>query len=105
MRQSSHPSYSLSPACSFTASNDEGQQSLKSRASGRGQKGPMVGRRCDLPWVAETTYSRFFRRPTVGRFWGVPLPLIPSGYSPRGLSLVMEDVFALGSEAPSPRFY
>ena len=105
MRQSSHPSPSLSPTCSFTVAPDEGQPRLKSRASGRGQKGPTVGRRCDLPWVVMTTYRRFFRRPTVGRFWGVPLPLIPSGYSPRGLSLVMEGAFALGSEAPSPRFY
>ena len=32
------------------------------------KKKPTVGRRCDLPWVGETTYSRFFRRPTVGRF-------------------------------------
>ena len=87
------------------ASPDEGQPSLKSRASGRGQKGPTVGRIGDLPWVVMTTYSRFFRRPTVGRFLEVPLPLIPSGYSPRGLSLVMEDAFALGAEAPSPRFY
>ena len=36
----------------------------------RAKKGSTVGRRCDLPWVAETTYSRFFRRPTVGLFLG-----------------------------------
>ena len=35
---------------------------------GTSQKRPTVGRLCDLPWVASTTYSRFFRRPTVGRF-------------------------------------
>ena len=32
------------------------------------EKRSTVGRLCDLPWVGETTYSRFFRRPTVGRF-------------------------------------
>ena len=37
-----------------------------------GKKEPTVGRTCDLPWVGETTYSRFFRRPTVGRFLRVP---------------------------------
>ena len=37
----------------------------------RGKKGSTVGRLCDLPWVALTTYSRFFRRPTVGLFLGV----------------------------------
>ena len=31
----------------------------------------MVGRRCDLPWGVITTYSRFFRRPTVGLFLGL----------------------------------
>ena len=36
------------------------------------KKEPTVGRRCDLPWVVSTTYSRFFRRPTVDRF--LPLP-------------------------------
>ena len=29
-------------------------------ATGRAKKGSTVGRRCDLPWVGETTYSRFF---------------------------------------------
>ena len=37
----------------------------------RAKKGSTVGRLCDLPWVALTTYSRFFRRPTVGLFLGV----------------------------------
>ena len=32
------------------------------------EKRSTVGRLCDLPWVGETTYSRFFRRPTVDRF-------------------------------------
>ena len=32
------------------------------------QKKPTVGRRDDPQWVAVTTYSRFFRRPTVGSF-------------------------------------
>ena len=36
-----------------------------------GKKGSTVGRRCDLPWVVITTYSRFFRRPTVGLFLGL----------------------------------
>ena len=35
------------------------------------KKGSTVGRRSDLPWVVSTTYSRFFRRPTVGCFLGV----------------------------------
>ena len=43
--------------------------------TGEAKKGSTVGRRTDLPWVGETTYSRFFRRPTVGRFWGAPSPL------------------------------
>ena len=34
------------------------------------KKGCTVGRLSDLPWVVDATYSRFFRRPTVGRFWG-----------------------------------
>ncbi|ERJ72821.1 hypothetical protein HMPREF1556_00440 [Porphyromonas sp. oral taxon 278 str. W7784] len=29
----------------------------------KGKKKPTVGRLTDLPWVGETTYSRFFRRP------------------------------------------
>ena len=29
-------------------------------ATGRTKKGSTVGRRCDLLWVGETTYSRFF---------------------------------------------
>ena len=43
----------------------------RKEGKGREQKRPTVGRRCDLLWVVETTYSRFFGRPTVGRFWGV----------------------------------
>ena len=43
--------------------------------TGEVKKGPTVGRRTDLPWVGEATYSRFFRRPTVGRFWGALSPL------------------------------
>ena len=35
-------------------------------ASSTSQKGSTVGRLCDLPWVVLATYSRFFRRPTVG---------------------------------------
>ncbi|ERJ70341.1 hypothetical protein HMPREF1556_01609 [Porphyromonas sp. oral taxon 278 str. W7784] len=38
---------------------------------GRSPKRPTVGRRCDLPWVVLTTYSRFFGRSTVGLFLGV----------------------------------
>ena len=34
-----------------------------------------MGRFGNLLWVALTTYSRFFGRPTVGRFLGVALPL------------------------------
>ena len=44
---------------------------LGEEALRRGKKGSTVGRLCDLPWIAETTYSRFFRRPTVGLFLGV----------------------------------
>ena len=42
----------------------------KNGCQGKGKKNPTVGRSTDLPWVGETTYSRFFRRPTVGRFLG-----------------------------------
>ena len=35
-------------------------------ASSTPQKGSTGGRLCDLPWVVLATYSRFFRRPTVG---------------------------------------
>ena len=34
---------------------------------GRSPKKPTVGRRCDLPWVASTTYSRFLLSPLEGR--------------------------------------
>ena len=44
--------------------------------TGEAKKGPTVGRSTDLPWVGETTYSRFFRRPTVGRFLALPRPLL-----------------------------
>ena len=47
------------------------QEGEKEGARGRAKKGSTVGRLCDLPWVAETTYSRFSRRPTVGLFLGV----------------------------------
>ena len=40
------------------------------RACEGGKNRCTVGRTCDLPWIGETTYSRFFRRPTVGRFLG-----------------------------------
>ena len=49
-----------------------GEKVSLSKGSGsslpRGKKRSTVGRLCDLPWIVETTYSRFFRRPTVGRF-------------------------------------
>ena len=45
---------------------------VRSRLSDTSLKRPMVGRRCDLPWVGETTYSRFYLRSTVGPFLGVP---------------------------------
>ena len=44
---------------------------LGEEALWRGKKGSTVGRLCDLPWIALTTYSRFFRRPTVGLFLGL----------------------------------
>ena len=47
---------------------------------GEVKKDPTVGRRTDLPWVGETTYSRFFRRPTVGRFWGCSKPAVYAGW-------------------------
>jgi len=43
---------------------------------GAPQKGPTVGRLDDPLWVGRTTYSRFFRRPTVGRF--LPHPRAPA---------------------------
>ena len=39
---------------------------------GRGKKRSTVGRRKNLLWVVMTTYRESHRRPTVGRFWGVP---------------------------------
>ena len=44
---------------------------VRSRLSDTSVKRPTVGRRCDLPWVDETTYSRFYLRSTVGPFLGV----------------------------------
>ena len=43
---------------------------------GAPQKGPTVGRLDDPLWVGRTTYSRFFQRPTVGRF--LPHPRAPA---------------------------
>ena len=48
---------------------------------GRVQKRPTVGRRCDLLWVASETYSRFFRRPTVDRFWRISIALLQHCYA------------------------
>mgnify|MGYP000915064074 CR=1 FL=1 len=49
---------------SYSASKIEGRgEGLRG-----GKKDSTVGRPCDLPWVVSTTYSRFFRRSTVGRF-------------------------------------
>ena len=44
---------------------------VRSRLSDTSVKRPTVGRRCDLPWVDETTYSSFYLRSTVGPFLGV----------------------------------
>ena len=46
---------------------------------GEVKKKPTVGRRTDLPWVGETTYSSFFRRPTVGRFLALSRTLLLLG--------------------------
>ena len=41
-----------------------GEKVFLSKGSGsslpRGEKRSTVGRLCDLPWIVETTYSRFF---------------------------------------------
>ena len=66
-------------------------------AIGRLKKEPTVGRRCDLPWVASETYSRFFRRPTVGRFWGAREVACGAGCA-GGLSLALEYGRDLGDE-------
>ncbi len=39
---------------------------------GRGKKRSTVGRRKNLLWVVSPIHGRSHRRPTVGRFWGVP---------------------------------
>ena len=66
-------------------------------AIGRLKKEPTVGRRCDLPWVASETYCRFFRRPTVGRFWGAREVACGAGCA-GGLSLALECGCDLGDE-------
>ena len=66
-------------------------------ATGRAKKGSTVGRRCDLPWVASETYCRFFRRPTVGRFWGAREVAYGAGCA-GGLSLALECGRDLGDE-------
>ena len=66
-------------------------------AVGRQKKRPTVGRRCDLPWVGETTYSRFFRRPTVGRFWSAREVACGAGCVGE-LSLALESGCDLGDE-------
>ena len=53
---------------------------LRRRSSEGVQKRPTVGRSTDLPW--ETTYSRFFRRPTVHPFWGVSEGTLSMGRAP-----------------------
>ena len=66
-----HPAYFPS----FEAHAVEGKGVALRRGAGgcseEGKKEPTVGRKCDLPWVGETTYSRFFRRSTVDRFFRV----------------------------------
>ena len=60
---------------SLKAHSEEGKGVALRRGAGGcsegGKKDSTVGRPCDLPCIGETTYSRFFRRPTVGRFLGV----------------------------------
>ena len=54
---------------------------------GGGKKNPTVGRRSDPQWVVSTTYSRFFRRPTVGRKMGAPRCPLQAGW--RGVRKVL----------------
>ena len=56
---------------------------------GAPQKGPTVGRLDDPLWVGRTTYRRFFRRPTVGRF--LPHPRAPA-ISPVGGKILAPDL-------------
>ena len=49
----------------YSHREEETQKETNSRTP---KIGPTVGRPCDPQWVVITTYCRFFRRPTVGRF-------------------------------------
>ena len=49
----------------YSHREEESQKETRSRTP---KMGPTVGRPCDPQWVVITTYCRFFRRPTVGRF-------------------------------------
>ena len=49
----------------YSHREEEPQKETRSRTP---KMGPTVGRPCDPQWVVITTYCRFFRRPTVGRF-------------------------------------
>ena len=57
-------------------SHHEGQEVKAPPRSRTPKMGPTVGHLCDPLWVVITTYCRFFRRPTVGRF--LPPLRIPS---------------------------
>ena len=74
-RGESRRSFILLISPSFEAHPVERKGVALRRGAGGCSKGgknkPTVGRPCDLPWVVSTTYSRFFRRPTMGRFLGV----------------------------------
>jgi len=60
------------------------------------KKRSTVGRLCDLPWVVETTYSRFFRRPTVGRFLTLPKRPLEAGSGRVSFSIAEEREKSLG---------
>ena len=66
-------------------------------AIGRQKKGPTVGRRCDLPWVANETYCRFSLTTYRRSFLGCSSSRLWSGLC-WGLSLALECGRDLGDE-------
>ena len=57
-----------SKAWGVSSVKGRGTRVLLAQSYREGLDKPTVGRRCDLLWVVMTTYSRFFRRPTVHPF-------------------------------------
>ena len=71
----SPPNLQLLPEGKKSKLSTEREGAIPSRLEcglGRGKKRSTVGRRKNLLWVVMTTYHGSHRRPTVGRFLGVP---------------------------------